>query len=345
MGKPSTPPAPDYTGAAEKTAAGNIEAARMATKANRINQVTPYGSLTYSQTPSKKFDQSGYQKAVDAYNSAPQSVQYSQPTTTGSGDMAETTYSQQSMAQPRGNAPDREHYMIEDPDAGWTQTTNLTPQAQETLNKQQALSNQYADIAQAGLTKARSTLENPELDLSALPARAMNVGQTAQDAIMSRLNPQFANQEESLRARMANQGITLGSKAYGTEMQQQSQGRNDAMMQAALQGINLDQQNRSSALQEQAYLKDRPLNMINALRSGAQVQNPQFQQFAQQQTTPGANYSGAAQNQYSADMNNYNAQQAQSSGMMGGLFNLGMGLAGLPGAGGSILQGAKGLFG
>lgn len=50
MGKSSSPPAPDYTGAAEKTAAGNLDAARLATKANRIDQVTPYGSLTYSHT-------------------------------------------------------------------------------------------------------------------------------------------------------------------------------------------------------------------------------------------------------------------------------------------------------
>jgi hypothetical protein len=40
MGKSSsTPPAPDYKAAAEATAAGN-----------RINQVTPYGSLTYNDS-------------------------------------------------------------------------------------------------------------------------------------------------------------------------------------------------------------------------------------------------------------------------------------------------------
>lgn len=40
MGKSSsTPPPPDYKGAAEATAAGN-----------RVNQVTPYGSFTYSET-------------------------------------------------------------------------------------------------------------------------------------------------------------------------------------------------------------------------------------------------------------------------------------------------------
>jgi len=45
---PSPPPAPDYTGAAQATAAGNVEAARFATKANRVNQYTPYGSQTYT---------------------------------------------------------------------------------------------------------------------------------------------------------------------------------------------------------------------------------------------------------------------------------------------------------
>ena len=48
MGKSSAPPAPDYTGAAQATAAGNLEAARATAAANRVNQYTPYGSLEYS---------------------------------------------------------------------------------------------------------------------------------------------------------------------------------------------------------------------------------------------------------------------------------------------------------
>jgi len=45
---PSTPPAPDYTGAANATAAGNLEAARVGAKANRVSQYTPYGNLVYT---------------------------------------------------------------------------------------------------------------------------------------------------------------------------------------------------------------------------------------------------------------------------------------------------------
>jgi hypothetical protein len=94
-------------------------------------------------------------------------------------------------------------------------------------------------------------------------------------------------------------------------------------------------------LQEQAYLQDRPLNLINALRTGAQVQNPQFQQFAQQQTTAGPNMLGAAQADYGSQMDAYNAEQAQSGGLMNGLFGLGMAGLGSPWAGGLFGMGAK----
>ena len=50
FGSPATPATPDYTGAAQATAQGNLDAARAATAANRVNQVTPYGTLNYSIT-------------------------------------------------------------------------------------------------------------------------------------------------------------------------------------------------------------------------------------------------------------------------------------------------------
>lgn len=283
-GKGSSPPAPDYTSAANATAAGNLEAAKYATNANRINQYTPYGDLTYKYKP--QLDASGKE--------------------TG---------------------------------AGWEQTVNLTPEAQRALDNQLALNTKYGEVANIGFDKAREIFENPGLDTSMLPDRAINVGQTAQEAILSRLNPQLQQQDEALRTRLANQGISLGSDAYNREINLQAQRANDLQMQAALQGINLDQANRSAALQEQAYLQDRPLNLINALRSGNQVSAPQFQQFAQQATTQGPDMLGAAQAQYNAQLNAANAQNASSSGMLGGLLGVGMGIAGLPTVGGGSLGG------
>ena len=281
-GKSSAPPTPDYVGAANATAAGNLDMARLQTEANRVNQITPYGSLTYSQDPNNQ--------------------------------------------------------------DSWTQTETLTPQAQATLDKQMALSDKYADVANIGFDKTRSLLENPELDMSGLPARGINVGQTAQDAILSRLRPQLDSREEALRTRMANQGIALGSEAYGKEMTAAGQNRNDLEMQAALQGINLDQANRTSAMQEQAYIQDRPLNLINALRTGGQVQSPQFQQFAQQALTAGPNTLGATQAQYEGDLANYNAEQASSP--LNGLLGLGGTIMGLGTGNGATLGGGLlgGLF-
>jgi hypothetical protein len=50
FGEPDVPATPDYAGAAQQTAKGNLDAARQATAANRVNQVTPYGTLNYSIT-------------------------------------------------------------------------------------------------------------------------------------------------------------------------------------------------------------------------------------------------------------------------------------------------------
>jgi hypothetical protein len=49
-GGSSAPAVPDYASLARQTAAENLKAAQAATAANRVNQVTPYGSLQYTQT-------------------------------------------------------------------------------------------------------------------------------------------------------------------------------------------------------------------------------------------------------------------------------------------------------
>lgn len=46
--QPSPPAAPDYTSAAEKTAQGNLDAARLNVKANRPTQITPWGTSSWS---------------------------------------------------------------------------------------------------------------------------------------------------------------------------------------------------------------------------------------------------------------------------------------------------------
>jgi hypothetical protein len=414
LGGGSPPPPPDYAAAARETAAGNKEAAQFAVNANRINQVTPYGSLTYSRAP-RAFDQAGYDKAMAEFQSAP-ATQSPSRAYTEYDDSGNAVYADwPAQTQQARTAPRREDFMAPDDGGGWTQTMNLTPQAQATLDKQMRLSDQYADTASKGFANVQGLLENPNidtskmpqfrgidmsqisgirnldtknlanvrgLDLNGLPQAPINAGQTAQDAIFSRLNPTLSRDDEALRTRLANQGIQLGSSAYNREMDLQGQRANDLRLQAAAQGISLDQAARQQAFgerkdlstfdmaqraqgfgenqamsnfdltranqqfgqqqalaasqnaQRQAMMNEaytsqsRPLDLVNALRTGAQVQNPQFNSFAQQATTTGPDMLGAANAQYGAAMNNYNAQQASSDALMGGLMGMGGQFAG-----------------
>jgi hypothetical protein len=87
-------------------------------------------------------------------------------------------------------------------------------------------------------------------------------------------------------------------------------------------------------LQEKYTQQSRPLDLINALRTGAQVQNPQFQSYAQQATTTGPDMLGAANAQYGAQMNAFNADQASGDAMMSGLMGMGAAYLGGPAAAG-----------
>lgn len=261
FGKPQQAATPDYVGAANATAAGNLEAAKYATVANRANQYNPYGSLTWER--------------------------------------GATDY---------------------DP---WTQRVNFTPEGQKAFDLQQGMDTKYAEAANLGFDRVRQTFENPEIDQSLLPAAPINAGTTAQQAMMARLQPTLERNEEALRTRLANQGIGLGSTAYGREMNLQGQQANDLYLQAAMQGINLDTAARQNALNEAYTAQSRPLDLINALRTGSQVQAPQFNSYAQQATTQGADLMGAANSQYGASLDSANAQNARTNAMMSGLFSLG----------------------
>jgi hypothetical protein len=257
-GKSDPPPAPDYTSAANATAQGNLEAARAAAAANRVNQVTPNGNLTYTHS--------------------------------GTGD------------------------------DGWTATQTLSPAQQQMLNKNNTLSNGLLDTAQLGLSGVNDALSKG-FDWNALPASQVNAGQTAQDAIMSRLTPQFNNSEDALRTKLVNQGLTPGSTAWDNEMNNFNYGKNDAYSQAALQGIGVGQQARAQALQEQEFGRTEGLNMVNALRTGNQVQQPNFVNTPQQATTAGADLLGATNAGYQNQLSATNASNANSAGLFGGLVS------------------------
>jgi hypothetical protein len=260
----SPPPPPDYAGAAQATAQGNKEAVQAQTAANRVNQISPEGKLTYAVTGQ----------------------------------------------DPYGNPT-------------WTATQEYSPDQQQIYQANTDLSKGLLGTAQQGLGSVNELLSDPTIDESKLAQMPIQ-GQSVQDAIFSRLTPQLDRQQNQLETQLANQGITRGSEAWSNAMTDQSQARNDLMTQAALQGIGTGLTARQQGMQEQAYVQDRPLNVINALRTGSQVQGPQFVNPSQQGFAPGPDLLGAMNQQYGAQVGGVNAQNAAKSNTASGL----MGLAG-----------------
>jgi hypothetical protein len=129
---------------------------------------------------------------------------------------------------------------------------------------------------------------------------------------------------------LANQGLEPGSEAYTNAMRDLNDNQNRASLQATMTGMDKNLAYRQQGIQEQREVQDRPLNIINALRTGNQVQNPTFSNVPQQGYVAGPDYLGATNSQYGAAMNgynsqldSYNAQQASNNNMMNGLFSLG----------------------
>jgi hypothetical protein len=264
MGKdsPSPPATPDYTGAANATAAGNLEAARAAAAANRVNQYTPYGNLVYS------------------------------------------------------------HDASQGEDNGWSATQTLSPAQQSILDSTNQLNNGLMSTANTGLNYANNVLSKPGVDTSQLPQVGINPGQSYQDAMMARLQPQIDRENAQSDAQLANQGITQGSEAYNNAKTLLGQQHNDLLNNATVQGFNTGMTANQNAFQQQAYNQMQPINVINALRTGSQVQNPSFVSVPQQATTAGADLLGATQAGYNAQLGNYNAQQASSTNGLNGMLGL-----------------------
>ena len=310
-GPPPAPPAPDYTGAANATAAGNLQAAQAATAANRVNQYTPYGSLIYSENGKDSQGNPMWSATTNLNSTGQQLLDTQNATSLGLGQTINSQLGQVQRTMGQGFNP---------------QTGPITTNA-----------------GQANLQT------NPNY------ASGMQGWDQANQILNARLQPQMAQDRESQNAALANQGIVAGTKAYDNAMRTFNQGQNDLLTNSQLagqqigqnlfnQGIqggqfsnaanqqmfanNVTNANLGNAAQQQQYNQamtnyNMPLNTLSALRSGAQVQNPTFQNVPQQATTSGADVLGATTAAGNYNLGTYNAQQAANSNLTGGLLGLG----------------------
>ena len=255
FGKPQTVDTPNYSNAAQQTAAGNLANAQATTQANRVNQNTPYGSLNYVQgtdangNPTWTANQTATPQLSNAINSnlgqlsSTYSQGYQAPTFSTGGDLANMGY--------YGSK----------------------------LNAQQLNPNSLNTLPQYNV--------NTQVNQSQLPSYGIDPGQSYTDAIMQRLQPSLTRQSASSDVQLANQGIMPGSEAYNTAKTLLSQSQNDAKTSAIVGGMQTGLQANNQAYNQQANqiglnLQGQGQNFNQGIAGNQQTMSANQQAYQQQ---------------------------------------------------------------
>lgn len=339
-GKSGAPPAPDYIGQAKATSAGNLEAARAQTTANRMDQITPYGTIKY--TNGQTFNQAGYDAAMAKYQEAQGAYAREMAaadnnrnnpanwgSTPGSDPGYQMTVGQGSVQSPyqmgpqsTPMAPRREDFYAGDQDK-WSSEIQLSETGQQLLDQYNKTSLGLAGLQDQAMGRVREGLDQP-FDTSGLidinSQTGMDAWNKASQLIKDRNAGSLNAQQAALDAKLANQGLTAGSEGWGIQQQQFGRQRNDADMAAEMAGLQAQNQffnqgvaGNQSTIQQRAFLRNLPLNELNALRTGSQVTNPTFNTPGQQGQTSGPDLLGASNAQYSTAVGANNAANASSA--------------------------------
>jgi hypothetical protein len=125
---------------------------------------------------------------------------------------------------------------------------------------------------------------------------------------------QFANQAQ---AQGFGQNLAANQQNFGMMA-----GAGQQNFNQALQSSQYQNQLRQQDIAEQTQKRQMPLNEMNALLTGAQVNMPTMPGFTPSQSAGGVNYSGAAGQQYNAQMDASNAAAQSQQGMMSGIAGI-----------------------
>jgi hypothetical protein len=246
MGKSvSAPATPDYVGAATAQGAANVDAARASAKLSNPNIYGPLGSQTVTYgTPT--FDQSGYDKAMSDYQAnqgrsaeRPDIGKFTTQTTNDDGNVTGSNIDQQGYQtalmdwlNTTGKAPTRDQYTTTADQDVPTIRQTLTPDAQATLDAQQRVQRQLANLGEQGIGTAQSVLGqafNP--NLPGIQTSLGNYGQVAQTPDLSQYGqagnaPQagrLAETPDLSQYGQANAGVNAQGVNYGPQAGQYGQ--------------------------------------------------------------------------------------------------------------------------
>lgn len=317
--KPSTPPAPDYVGAANATSQGSLQSTIANALLNRANQNTPYGSQTWTQTGTTHIPGTG-SPAVAAtqghweggYDTPGGSV----PGAPGGGAMASTHVGGTWIPGTPGSAAVAGSPAADIPQ--FSSNITLSPEQQQLFD-----ANQQRQLTASG--NATNALSTPFSLDGAMPAYNKDVADALYGRATSYLDPQWNQSEDKERDRLANSGFSQQDDNYGkaignfdrAKSMAYENARNDATTQAGQIGLAQRQQDIS----ERLLARSQPLQELQSLQ-GATPQMPSFPSTNVGANSQGANLIGATQAQanaagniYNADVGSYNSQVGTASSL------------------------------
>lgn len=245
MGKsmPSAPAAPDPYKTAGAQGAADVRTAIAQAQLNNIDQTTPFGSVNYKQTNTRKMMlPDGKSVDIPIYESTTK-LSPDQQNLLNLTERAGITFGEIANRQANRigdvlSTPIRQNDLPNAPTdipnaPNFNQFNQALPDF-NTIDDVPTLRNSY----DAGGPIQRQIGAN---DFS-------QDRQRVEDAIFSRLNPQIDRDREALQTRLANQGITQGSEAYNSGIDELNRQVNDQRMQAILAGGQ--EQSRMFAMDE-----------------------------------------------------------------------------------------------
>jgi hypothetical protein len=214
----------------------------------------------------------------------------------------------------------------------WSETTTLSPGQQRIYDSQQQLTQGTSDLANQYVGRiGDATSKAYSYDgLAAAPQYNEDYRRQQLQAITDRAAPQMQRDQDALRQRLANQGVTVGTEAWRAAQDDYSRAQNDFRLgadvqagNAAAQQYGLEANTRDRAIQEMTNLRTQPINEVAALLgTGNGVQQPQFSQVPQTQVSP-TDVSGNYWNAYQGQLAQQQMQQQSANATTGGLFGLG----------------------
>lgn len=306
MGKKSSPPAPDYTGAAQQQAAASQRITNMQTWANRPDQVTPFGSSTWD-THMMTDPATGQGVTKWTQNIALNPVTTESLAAQDRVGLARSRLAEQMTGRLQG-------------ELGQPMNWNMLPVAGQAVRAQSlgnpdALRQRAEDSIYASMTARLDPQWQQQQD--ALRTQLYNAGMRETDDRYAKIMQGFEQGRTDAYQQARNAAIQ-GGQAEAQNMLGLAGGIQSQQQAASMYQNQLRQQAIAEAMQQRGFT----LNEINAALSGQQVAMPSMPSFAAANRSDTPNLFGAAQAQGQYNLDAFNARQMGTQGLISGLTGM-----------------------